>query len=336
MWVAIDGVDAAPLPVCGDLSTSGICFERSVQPGPIGAVESLSIATRDRRIQVRVLAQLVRCSTAKDRKTGEVRPVVAFAFMPDSEHAIRELRAMVAHLADERGSQGAGPRGDVFASAPTEVSPSPARRLGPAVHHLEMDVSWPIAAGDKVQVVVQSLGRDGERIPFEGIVKRVSSGPSEGYRAEVELGAARARTAFSTSTATAHETITSSVDLIFSTDDIEALDPAESEQDLAGRLDRISIASLLSFFELERMTGELRLGVGERRYAIFWSNGQLIDVDANPPASVRDALREVAAATDGTFHFSRRSVDRPKRTEVSVSAMLIDLARESDEACVSA
>src|SRR5688572_20403281 len=90
-WIQLDGLESGPQLVFGAMSTTGVSFERSRPSGEVGVVERMSIADRDRKIHVRVLAQLVRTGVGKDLITGVSRPAVAFEFLPQSAEVATQL-----------------------------------------------------------------------------------------------------------------------------------------------------------------------------------------------------------------------------------------------------
>ena len=197
---------------------------------------------------------------------------------------------------------------------------------------MRVQASWPIAVGDKVQVVFQSFA-GGERIPFEGIATRVAKLPTGGYEAEVELAVAGVRTAFPVSSGTAHNSITDSIDILFESGDLDrnSTPLPKVKHDLSGKLERIPFTALLSLFEIERMSGELRLRSDDKAYTLFWSNGVLLDIEPNDGASTRSALSKLMKWSKGTFRFLRKDVAREDRVHAPISALLLDLAREADE-----
>jgi hypothetical protein len=92
---------------------------------------------------------------------------------------------------------------------------------------------------------------------------------------------------------------------------------------------------------MERLTGELKLTRQaphvEEGALIYIREGQLIDIDPlQPGLTPRVQLGRVLAWEDGTFEFAVLPVDRPYIIGVKTTALILDLAREADEAKVRA
>jgi hypothetical protein len=102
---------------------------------------------------------------------------------------------------------------------------------------------------------------------------------------------------------------------------------------LSGQISRVRLPTLCSLFEMERLTGVLVVRRDIEEVRIYISGGQIFDVEPlNGTEKPRTRLRSVLAWEDGTFAFDVDPVTRPNRVGVSTTALLIDLARESDEA----
>jgi hypothetical protein len=109
--------------------------------------------------------------------------------------------------------------------------------------------------------------------------------------------------------------------------------PVQSARHLAGELSRISLISLLTLCQMERVSGVIQLTSGTSRVKAFVHEGELIDAliegrDVTP----RSALREVLGWKEGHFEVLATTTLRPNRFGVPTTAVLIDLAREMDEA----
>lgn len=321
--VAIEGIDHAPRLVRANLSMNGICFEREALAGDPGTLEHLYLSSEGGSRAVRVLGQLLRFSVVADPETGVRRPMVAFELLPDSALVVTGLRQLFQSIVQERSGHSVGDRPTVLSNSIPQVAT--VFRL--EVTRMYVETSWPISVGDKVQVSFQSLA-GGARIPFEGVATQVSRTASGGHGAELELGPAGQR---SSSMSTAHESITDSIDLLF-TGDLQQREGKKPRQHLLGRLDRIPISTLFALFEIERMSGELWMSSGQRTYTLYWSKGALIDVEPARDGNVRNVVAELIHWRDGMFRFMLADVDRPDRVQTSVTALLLDIAREQDEA----
>jgi hypothetical protein len=102
---------------------------------------------------------------------------------------------------------------------------------------------------------------------------------------------------------------------------------------LSGLLARIRLPTLCALFDMERLSGELTLRRGDARAVIYVRDGRLVDVDPlEPDVTPRAGIGRLLAWDEGSFEFAVRDVDRPDRIGVSTTALLLDLAREADEA----
>jgi hypothetical protein len=102
---------------------------------------------------------------------------------------------------------------------------------------------------------------------------------------------------------------------------------------LAGELSRISLLSLLTLCQMERVTGLILLTNGTSRTRAYLHEGELVDaaIDGRD-VSPRSALQEVVGWREGHFEVVEDAVRRENRFGVSTTILLIDLAREFDEA----
>jgi hypothetical protein len=102
---------------------------------------------------------------------------------------------------------------------------------------------------------------------------------------------------------------------------------------LAGQIARVHLPTLCSLFEMESLSGVLIVRRDIEEVRIYIANGQIVDVEPvadgeTPLASLRTVLRW----EDGAFEFDVQPVRRRDRIGVKITALLIDMARESDEA----
>jgi hypothetical protein len=102
---------------------------------------------------------------------------------------------------------------------------------------------------------------------------------------------------------------------------------------LAGQVSRVPLTTLASLFEMERMTGELAVRKGAEKARIYVDGGRIIDVSPlGASETPRERLRAVLGWREGSFEFDVKAVTRADRIGTSTTALLLDLARESDEA----
>ncbi len=102
---------------------------------------------------------------------------------------------------------------------------------------------------------------------------------------------------------------------------------------LEGELGQLKPPSLLVFFEMERMTGVLRLEQKGNRAALFISSGRILDVETNGKVDQPVAkVIEVLGWEQGTFAFSFEPVEREDRIQTGTTGLLLEAARLADEA----
>jgi hypothetical protein len=109
--------------------------------------------------------------------------------------------------------------------------------------------------------------------------------------------------------------------------------PRNRRNFLAGKLEQVRLPTLLSLIETERMTGKLvlRRGIDESR--IYVADGVVLDVEPlEPNESRRARIGALMAWADGTFELNGEPVARPNRVNMRTTALILDLAREADEA----
>jgi CheY-like chemotaxis protein len=108
--------------------------------------------------------------------------------------------------------------------------------------------------------------------------------------------------------------------------------PPESDA-LQGDLEQVSLQSILSFLEIERRTGVLRVGpvVNAR---IFVKDGRPRRVeryDAPADGESKELLFELLGLSVGRFDFSAQEVSAADEIGMATSALLLEHARLADE-----
>jgi len=192
----------------------------------------------------------------------------------------------------------------------------------------------PARSGEMLQIYFRSQL---SRPPVKGRVIEVTRPQSDGpYRLEIELvDKVSERPGMRSSVGRrngSRSSIAEAVDLLFR-DLIAEPTPAEQVEHLQGLLSRIQLPSLLSLFELERLSGELKLDRKGERARIFIRDGALVDIEIpREDRQPREALAALLGWEDGWFEFRVGSVDREDRVQTPTTALLLQLAREQDEA----
>jgi DNA-binding response OmpR family regulator len=102
---------------------------------------------------------------------------------------------------------------------------------------------------------------------------------------------------------------------------------------LRGDLAQVSIASVLSFLELEKRTGVLLL-VAQNTARIYIDGGRPLKIEMDGARSTdnqRHLMDRVLDWTEGQFEFGAQDVACPDELRTSLTAILLDHARVEDE-----
>jgi DNA-binding response OmpR family regulator len=103
---------------------------------------------------------------------------------------------------------------------------------------------------------------------------------------------------------------------------------------LRGDLEQVSLASLLSFLELEKKTGVLLL-VGTESARIYVEAGRPLKIELDGPAAPRDQRQSMNLVLDwtaGQFEFGAQDVACADELRTSLTSLLLEHARLRDEA----
>lgn len=367
--VAIVGLEGAPEPRQGDISATGVYFETKADVGSAGTIHWLHFVSVDSAREIRVMACVVRTAVMSGTD-GERFSGAAFEFMPESDDAIAALHEFVRYALALRFSgtdPHVAPRLDAKALAKAGKGALQAARKAMvrklSVRSMVLETSWAIAPGESVRVDIVAPGMT-RRIRLEGKAirvapRRVSDWSVYTIEVEVEEESDRPiRTHSSMSFARVRpeemapqsketarsaapgkggddEGVTRMLDDLLSA---LILPPEEDARrkgvhHISGQIARIRLPTLCSVFEMERLTGVLVARRDIEEVRLYVDGGQIVNVEpvaANETA--RAQLRSILAWEDGTFEFDVKAVNRPNRIGMSMTALLIDLARETDEA----
>ncbi|HEX9102189.1 MAG TPA: response regulator, partial [Polyangia bacterium] len=108
---------------------------------------------------------------------------------------------------------------------------------------------------------------------------------------------------------------------------------AAERRTLRGDLEHVTLASVLSFLALEHKSGVLLL-VGNTSARFFLRGGEplRVEIDDRPVAGADDpALQALLGWTRGQFEFATQDVACADDLKTSVTALLLEHARRSDE-----
>ncbi len=360
--VAVEGVEKAPLPRQGDISQSGVYFETSADLGVVGTIHWLHLVSIDLERQVRVMAYVVRTAAR-----GPLRGA-AFEFMPESDEAVAALQNFVKYALGLRSVLGIEPHIAPRLDAEAAPNATPLGARGAVVGKLSvrsmvLETSWAVSPGESLRVDIAAPGMT-RRIRLEGKAVRVapnSSGDAtnpSSYTIEVEVQEETERPLAHSSMSFAKVTPppagqapparrSSPVEESIVDESLRTLDDLLSSlimppgddarrkraHHLAGELSSVPLTTLVALFEMERMTGELVVRHGVEEARIFIDGGRLVDVEPLAPDEAgRTRMRSILGWKEGSFEFDVHPVQREDRIGMSTTALLLDLAREDDEA----
>ena len=99
-----------------------------------------------------------------------------------------------------------------------------------------------------------------------------------------------------------------------------------------GEIEHVSAASLLSFLELDKKSGVL-LVIGVSVARLFVRDGRVMraKIEGQDELSAREALMTVIDWERGQFEFSPQDVPDEDEIGASITALLLEHARETDE-----
>lgn len=352
LWLGVDGHDEALHPRAVNISATGIFFEYTAPLGEPGTIVWLYLSSADRVVTLQIMACVVRTVSLPGAALGRG---VALELMPESDEAVRELRDLLHY---------------VFALAADGVRAESARvaQAKAGVHSIVLETDWALPVGAPVRVEVIARGVD-RTTRVEGRAVRVMESATPG-RHRVEIAVQRdvdgplrrfsqeAMTAvrmkdriegptrrftpargipFAKGAAIADapvgydDGVSDALEGLLGTLlDLRNQPKPEPRGHLAGDLDRVRLPTLLAVIDMEKMTGELTATRGDTTRVLYFSSGRLVDV--TPCERPRDELRAIVAWPNGHFAFTMTTVSRVDRVGQGTTALLIDLAREEDEA----
>lgn len=324
-WVAVEGVDDYPRLRSGNISFTGVYFETHRVVGDPGSVQWLYLSASEQGTPVEVMARVSRVVALEDARRERVPVGLALEFMPATADARAVLQALVRDVGTlQLEARGQLEEGEAVASGRVSSDSTVGDRpLG--VREVSLDTDWSVEVGETLQIDLR-LAHTGRQGSFEGRV--VDTAPLGDGRWRVTVGMTQELLSDRGDAGrVAGEGV---VDLLFS--GIDAAQPlsAEGEQ-LVGSLSRIKLTSLLSFFELERISGVLQLRRENEEASVFIHAGQIVDVEPQSRRPAVARLGELLRWTEGTFEFHMGPVSRTDRVGRTTTALLLELAVAQDQ-----
>jgi hypothetical protein len=353
-FVAIQGLESEPVLREGNISMSGIYFVTEVDVGEVGMLSWLSVTTVDRTRTLQVMAHVVRQVRVAD-VDGKVAAGAAFEFVPESEAAAATVKDFVRYVLSMRREgvePQVAPRLGAHVNADGDLKEASIRQL--SVRSMVLETNWMVTPGDIVFVDVHAPGM-ANRIRLQGRTIRITptggEEPPTRYTIELEiaqeterpLGSMAPPPPGSGSPASVplalhgmgDEEVSRTVDELLSAlimpPTTSAARPRRTH--LSGLISRIPLPTLCALFDMERMTGKLVVRRGEETTSIYVREGQLLDVEPLASyATPRARLDSLLALKEGSFEFNVQPIDRENRVGIGTTALLLELARATDEA----
>ena len=361
--VAVEGLEVAPVLRKGDISATGVYFEIDKDIGGVGTVQSLHLTSLDGSRSVRVMAHVVR-TVKLAAIAGRSVSGAAFEFMPESDEAAARVHDFVRRVLTIRKQQG----GD----APT-IAPRLGARVGDSnsehdatvqslsVRSMVLETSWAIQPGEHLRVDIVAPGMT-RRLRLDGLAVRVVPKQGAPSRYDIEVAVQQeTRRPIRADSSMAMEALDQKKieeltqpgvpppagddEVTRVLDDLLAalILPPEDEQPrnrrthLSGELSRIPLPTLCSLFEMERLTGKLVVRKGAVETRVYFVGGRIVDLEPLARGETRRGrVAKLLAAEEGTFEFAVEKVDRADRLHLTTTELMLDLAREADEARVRA
>ncbi|HEY6475190.1 MAG TPA: DUF4388 domain-containing protein [Polyangia bacterium] len=113
---------------------------------------------------------------------------------------------------------------------------------------------------------------------------------------------------------------------------------SSSEAGLRGRLEQFGLATVLTFLDLERRSGELVIVAGERVGRLWLRRGRVLRarIEGSRRAS-KSVVYDLLTLERGRFSFTQKELDDvADEVNAPTTLLLMEAARRADEATVSA
>ena len=107
---------------------------------------------------------------------------------------------------------------------------------------------------------------------------------------------------------------------------------------MRGRLEQFGLATVLTFLDLERRSGQILVVCGDRVGRVWLRSGRVISARIEGSRRVnRAAIYELLSWTSGRFAFSQEDTSRAvDEMSAPTTLLLVEAARRADEAAAPA
>jgi two-component system OmpR family response regulator len=113
---------------------------------------------------------------------------------------------------------------------------------------------------------------------------------------------------------------------------------SSSEAGLRGRLEQFGLATVLTFLDLERRSGELVVVAGDRVGRLWLRHGRVLRARLEGSRRTsKSIIYELLALARGRFSFTQMELDAlADEVDAPTTLLLMEAARRADEATLSA
>lgn len=315
----------------GNVSATGLFIEVDRALGMPAAMQTLTLCTEDQLRQLDVLTQIARIVTVDDAWRGRAVCGMAYAFCPEDEKKRRDLEELVRHAVQTAVRNDPMTRVDHRLLAVVAEKPLTAAAKSFSLQSMTLETDWPVFEGETIRATLEAPDSR-RRFKIAGVAKKTQAIEVPGamrYRVDVQLNEVSEPTE-------EPERPASSLDDAFSVLIDRAVFSSEpsrpATEQLSGLLASVSLPSLLTFFDLERVSGVLSVHTPEHAARLYFQDGRVIDLELDGrPGDARGSLAVLLTQNEGSFEFKKEAVSREDRVHAPTSALLLDIMREMDE-----
>jgi hypothetical protein len=94
-------------------------------------------------------------------------------------------------------------------------------------------------------------------------------------------------------------------------------------QGLSGSLERVRLGDLLTFLEVEKLSGVVAVNRDGSTATVWVREGRVVDVEVEPgPDGPHDALILLCSFVTGEFEFTPAAVERPDRVKAGIAEVM--------------
>lgn len=339
LWVGV-GDKKPPVEKCrGDISISGVYLDVGKSMGDVGHVLNLYLETGDKSTSLNIMSRVVRVVTCEDLWQGKTVAGVALEFLAQNDQQQNEVVQFVRSVAELQKRKALDLQVDCHVPARVghneeDSQDATVNLLRPDGMVLETDL--PITAGETIRIEIGGLTSE-KRMQFSGQAVKTSLSEAEQdqsrYRVEVVFNSDQQPSDANLSEFAVGSSIDDAIDSLMSEVVVwcgEAQKPKQTH--LQGALSEVRLTSLLAFFDMERLSGELRLSFDEHQATIFLDQGRVIDAESSTHSSSPiDTIEELLDWAKAEFEFRFGTVQREDVIGMPTPGLLMELAHREDE-----